>query len=218
MEISEFTFKLILIFLPGLIAFYIIDALTPHKEAKLHKIVLFSLIYGFVCYFTYYLVTKLVFFLDLPFFFLESLTNSSTPLNFEEITWVTILSFPIAFIITALHKYRVLYRIAYKLKVSEFLGNLGVWGYTLDNYGGWVVIRDLENNLTYKGWLEAYSDITDDDEEFLLIEVEVFNSSSGEKQYCLPVLYFARDKRKLNVEFILGNSYNTDNEEIEETK
>lgn len=38
MELSEFTFRIILIFVPGLISFLIIDKLTIHKEFKVHQI------------------------------------------------------------------------------------------------------------------------------------------------------------------------------------
>jgi len=44
MELSEFTFKIILIFVPGLISFLIIDKLTIHKEFKVHQIIINSLI------------------------------------------------------------------------------------------------------------------------------------------------------------------------------
>lgn len=50
MSISEFTVKLMVIFLPGIIAFTIIDNLTTHNKTEISHRILYSFILGFICY------------------------------------------------------------------------------------------------------------------------------------------------------------------------
>jgi len=198
MQLSEFTFRLILLFIPGLITFFIVEALTTHKEAKFHRILFLSLIFGFISYLIYGIAT-LIF--NLPFTFLKSLTNE-TNLNYTEILVVTLISFPIAFIISALDNYGVLYKFGFFLRASKTAGPIGVWGWAMQEYfeNKYVIIRDLNNNLTYEGLVAAYSEVKDEEEDFLIINVKVFTSSTGELQYETPALYLSRDKKNLIIE------------------
>lgn len=70
MNVTEFTFRLIFLFLPGLITFIVVDVLTTHRSIPTVRIFLYSLVLGFLCYFAYYPLT-LIPFLDLPFSFVE---------------------------------------------------------------------------------------------------------------------------------------------------
>jgi hypothetical protein len=50
-ELSAFAFRVRLLFLPGLVGFYLVlDKLTSHRPFKLHAIVLYSLLHGFASY------------------------------------------------------------------------------------------------------------------------------------------------------------------------
>ena len=62
LEFSALTLRLLLLFLPGLVGFYlIIDKLTVHRRFKLHAILLYSLLHGFASYWVYGLIVRAVF-------------------------------------------------------------------------------------------------------------------------------------------------------------
>ena len=62
MEFSALTLRLLLLFLPGLVGFYlVIDKLTVHRRLKLHAILLYSLLHGFASYWAYGLIVRAVF-------------------------------------------------------------------------------------------------------------------------------------------------------------
>lgn len=208
MELSEFTFRIILIFVPGLISFLIIDKLTIHKEFKIHQIIIRSLILGFLCYFSYYLmlqVIKIVLKINIKFSFLQALVDKSSIINLKEIIFVTIISIPIGFLSTFLLNYKVIVRIAHRLKISNKFGDIDVWSYIMNSkMPEWVIIRDIENDLMYEGWIEAFSDSTGVDELFLR-DVKVYKNSTAEECYEIPGLYLPRKRENLIIEFPLLN-------------
>lgn len=206
MELSEFTFRIILIFVPGLISFLIIDKLTIHKEFKIHQIIISSLILGFLCYFSYYLmlqVVKIVLKINIKFSFLQVLVDRNSTINLKEIVFVTIISIPIGFLSTFLLNYKVIVRIAHRLKISNKFGDIDVWSYIMNSkMPEWVIIRDIENDLMYEGWIEAFSDSTGVDELFLR-DVKVYKNSTAEECYEIPGLYLPRKRENLIIEFPL---------------
>lgn len=210
MQLSDFTLRIILIFIPGVISFIIIDKLTTHKEPKLHQILINSFVLGFLCYCFYYLVTLLIGIslkINLRFLFFEVLTNKDTPLNFKEIILVTGLSFPMGFIFAFLINYKILHRIAHirikNFQISNKFGDVDVWSYIMNSkMPEWVVVRDIENDLMYEGWVEAFSDSTEKDELFLR-DVKVYKNSTADELYAVPGLYLPRKRENLVMEFPL---------------
>ena len=206
MELSEFTLRIILLFIPGVISFIIIDKLTIHKESKAHNILIISLILGFICYIFYYLGISLAgrfWEINRKCLFFDALSNKEVKLDYKEIAVVSGLSIIIGFVFTFLINYKVLYRIAHRLKISNKPGDIDVWSYIMNSRAPeWVVIRDIENDLMYQGWIEAFSDGIDDDELFLR-DVKVFRNSTAAELYEIPGLYLPRKRENIVVEFPL---------------
>lgn len=48
MQISELTFFLMVIFLPGIVAFRIINEYTVHKEYKTYDVIISTFLYGYI--------------------------------------------------------------------------------------------------------------------------------------------------------------------------
>jgi hypothetical protein len=206
MNLSEFAFRIIFIFIPGLIAFNIISKLTFHKDFKASDILLGSLTYGFVCYLIYYfmcvIINKLTFFHTQNFYFGESLTNPQAKLNFQEIAVVTLLAVPIGLILAALINHNVLFKLANKLMISDKLDEISLWNKVFDSsLNHWIVIRDIQNDLMYRGWVDSFSDGLDKN-EILLRDVEVYRNSEQGVLYSVPGLYISFNKdENLMIEF-----------------
>lgn len=204
MQLSEFAFRIILLFIPGLISFIIIDNLTFHKEYKLYNIIIYSLILGFLCYYLYYaiiIILKYLIDINLSLSFFHIISDNRAEINLNEIIWVSVISIPLGFIFTFLINYKILFRIAHTFRISNKFGDIDVWSYIMNlEIPEWVIIRDRENNIMYEGWIQAFSDSTEKDELFLR-DVIVYENSTGDEMYRTPGLYLPRNRNKLIVEF-----------------
>jgi len=203
MELSEFTLRIILLFIPGIISLFIIDKLAPHREFKPYQLLAFSLILGFICYLLYYPIVKLANLkgVNLQFKFINSLLDKTVPLDLTEILIVSILSVVVGFIVTYFITYKILHYIAHLIKASRKMGEPDVWSYVMGFPKiGWVVIRDIKNDLMYDGWVSAYSDSTDKNNEICLSDVKVYKNSTAEEMYDVDILYLSIDKENMRLE------------------
>jgi hypothetical protein len=198
-EITQFSFRLILIFVPGLVAFLIVENLAVHKEWKLARILLYALLLGLVSYLVYYLVTRIPF-LHLRFCFFDILMDSSKPVSVADILGATIASVFVGFAMAYLNTYKVLHRIAHRLRASKKFADLDVWSYLMNSpLTGWVLARDLDKDVAYIGWVVAYSD-TGDERELLLKDASVYTNKGGELLYKTPWLYLSMPRDKCFIE------------------
>jgi len=87
------------------------------------------------------------------------------------------------------------------LNVSAKFGDIDVFSYIMNSQiPEWIVVRDIENNLMYEGWVEAFSDSTERDELFLR-DVKVFNNKTAGELYDVPGVYIPKKRDNLVIEF-----------------
>ena len=205
MEITDFVVKIILLFLPGVIAFLIIERITIHKEIKIHRLIIYSLLLGFICYSIFNLIMMIIK-NNVNYrcsFFISLTENNIQSLDLIEIFYVALISIFVGYISSYLINYKILHKIAYIIKASKKFGDIDVWSYIMNSSNEeieWVVVRDIENDLIYEGWVNAFSDGNDRNELFLRYVI-VFRNSTGKKLYEVPALYLARNRDKLIIEF-----------------
>lgn len=116
------------------------------------------------------------------------------------------VTLPVGFILSLLINRGVLHRVAKCLKISNKFADLDVWSY-LFNSGipEWVVVKDIQNDLMFEGWVEAFSETVTENELFLR-DVKVYRDSTGEELYSIQGLYIARSREALTIEFPSINS------------
>ncbi len=203
MEVTQFTFKVVLVFIPGIIAHALIDKLTTHKEYKVHQIVINSLIYGFASYFGYYLVTLLPcpIFHSLPFSLPQNTQDNFSKIDFTEIGFASLSGVIVGLIFSLALNRKWIHFFAQKAGITKKFGDVDVWGYIMNaELPEWVIIRDIKNDLMYEGWIQAFSDGNERDELFLR-DVKVFRNSTGEELYAMSGIYIAKKREDLIVEF-----------------
>lgn len=209
MQLSELTIRLLLIFFPGIISSLIIDNLISHREREFKIFLLYSFILGLASYFILYIIISINNFLVIlrglipswKVSFLNSLIDKKADINIKEVVIATLIAIILALLISALINYRLLHKFAKKLKISKRFGQLDVWSYVLDSPDiDWVIIRDLENDLMYQGWIEAFSDTYDTNELFIR-DVKVYKNSTAEELYFMQGIYITKDKTNLIMEF-----------------
>ncbi|HDR5278537.1 TPA: hypothetical protein QCS28_005949 [Bacillus thuringiensis] len=170
---------------------------------------LYSFILGLASYFILYIIISINNFLVIlrglipswKVSFLNSLIDKKADINIKEVVIATLIAIILALLISALINHRLLHKFAKKLKISKRFGQLDVWSYVLDSPDiDWVIIRDLENDLMYQGWIEAFSDTYDTNELFIR-DVKVYKNSTAEELYFMQGIYITKDKTNLIMEF-----------------
>ncbi len=208
MELSEFTLRIILLFLPGIISFKIYEIFTEHRPFKLHEIVFGSFIFGFMSYYLYFLficIINLIPSVNIEFVFQDALINPDQEIVFSEIGFATVSAALIGILATLLSTYKCFYKMARRTGLTRKYGDTDLFNYLMNsNLSGnkmeWVVIRHKRTDLMYYCWISAWSCISSENELFLR-DVQVFVNSTGQKLYEIPGLYLPAKWEDLTIEF-----------------
>lgn len=198
---NDLFITIIVAFLPGVIATFIFNLLTVQKQKD--RIFYFAevFIFGFLAYLIYAVYVSIFISSPDPIFIFDIINRSSHEVNFNQLGIVTLISFFLGILFTYLFNYKVAFRIAHFLKMTKRFGDLDVWAYTMNSPDiDWVTVRDKSNDLTYTGWINAFSD-TYDTAELLLKDVTVFNSSTGDEIYKVGAKYLSFEKDNIDLEF-----------------
>lgn len=209
MDISELAIRVLLLFLPGIICHFIVDALTVHRERQSHEIFLLGFLYGVLAYLIY---GTAVFFLrpistwfagtttgEVVFF--KSLTDPKVAISLLEVGMVSLVGGLFGIGLSAGINHRLLHRVARRFKISRHSGYLNVWSFALElNEVRWATVRDLEHKLMFCGYIRGFSDV-DEVGELLLTDVIVYNEVSGQELYRADAMYLGRKRECLTVEF-----------------
>ena len=207
MNITDFTIRLLLLFLPGLICAYLVDTFTTHKERKPFFFILQSFVYGFILYLIYwiliYFLSKVGFKSCLPkVSFMEALLNKNSPISFLEIIIVCSFAVIFSYIFSWILNKNIHFKIAYKLSVTNKFAEADVWEFTFNSkdIDEWVTVRDHKYNLAYLGWANAFSE-NSNKPELLLRDVSVYDNTTGERLYQIGCMYISRNREDITLEF-----------------
>ncbi len=201
MNISEFAFSLLLIFLPGILCAYMIDMFTNHRERTQFQFVINAFLLGFGSYFLYaapgyFFSPEKIGSIN----FLRMLSGEQTTISLKEILLVCALSAFLAVLIISINTHKWHFRLLKKLGITNKFGEQDVWGFLMNSAKTeWVTVRDIENNLMYDGWIKAFSD-NSKEAEVLLGDVEVYRNDSGEYLYDTDAQYLSLNREKISIE------------------
>lgn len=204
MGLSEFAFKLLILFVPGIICSYIVDTFTNHKQRTQFQFVVNSFVYGLIAYGVFWLIVSIfsrIWSVDQNSFnFLLYFQDSSRDVAFREIFYVCIVAVFIGAIVTFIHSHKLHFRLFRFLKITKKFGELDVWGYLMNSEEvSWVTVRDIPNNLMYDGWIQAFSD-NSKEAELLLNDVKVYANDTGEHLYCVMSQYLSLERSSIVIE------------------
>jgi len=222
--LNHFVAALIIIFLPGIIAVIISDKIAFHSKWNSLKYSLYAFILGI----SSYVILQIIYYLyNLADYFMQSNTNDSN-LTFFNIQWdnlsvwsslvseeikivpidlisATFLSIPLAFGAAHIINSKMINKIAQKFEISTKYGDENLFSFYLNSDEvDWVNIRDIENNLTYQGRIQSYSE-TETIQELVLFDVRVFRYEDSAKLYTVPSIYLSKPLGK----FIIETASNT---------
>lgn len=205
MDISEFAFKLLLLFFPGLICAFLVDQLTVHRPRENFLFIIQSFVLGLLSYFSYWAILRIAAKIfpekiNPSLTFLRALTDSNTQYSFREIAYVTVCAVVIGLMFTFLSQHKVLNRVARNIGLTKKFGELDVWGFFMNvKEIEWVTVRDHANDLILDGWIQAFSDDSKD-AEILLRDVSIYKNSTGEALYQVGAMYLSRNRQDISIE------------------
>jgi Family of unknown function (DUF6338) len=203
---TELTLRLALLFLPGIICALLVEKLVPTGVWSTARLALYSLVLGLTCYLFYALVDAVLICKWPPSIDLLKSLTANSPLDFEEIFWATAIAPFVGLGVSLALNRHWINRFAEVIAVSKKFGDLDVWARTFnspDLTEAWVVVRDFDHDLSFEGWVKAFSD-TYEVNELLLINVRVYQSSTAMRLYDVESMYLTRARDNLSIEFRRG--------------
>jgi hypothetical protein len=212
MGLTDLTVRLMLIFFPGIVCFFIFDSFTAHRERKAHEILLLSYIYGILSYSIFAIISWPIRGVSLlwqrsghprawELSVFNWLSDSNAKLDFWEIIAATVIAFALAFVLSLCHRKKLLHAIGQRLKVSSKFAELDVWNFAFNmDDARWCVVRDMGNHIMFQGYIRAFSDVGEA-AEVLLTQVSVYDERTGELCYQADRIYLARKKDDLTIQF-----------------
>jgi hypothetical protein len=218
MEFTEFSLRLLLIFLPGIIFSYIVDSLTMHPPRDRFFFILKSFVSGSITYFIYFItlnvLAKTSDKIACKLNFLTAIFDKNQSIDVQEICYVCISSVILACLFTYCVNYKLGNRIAQKLRLTRKFAEMDVWGYVCNlKEAEYATVRDIKNQLAYDGWIQAFSDNSREAEMFLR-DVMVCDNNSGKVLYKVGGVYLAMNREDIAIE-LRGIPY-TESEIIED--
>jgi uncharacterized membrane protein len=199
-DVTELTLRLALLFLPGILAALLVERLVPTRDWSTARLALYSLVLGLICYLIYALLKAAYVCHWPPSIHLFRSLTVGTSIDLLEIICTTAISPLVGILVSLSLNSHWINRFGKFIHVSDKFGALDVWARTFNSSETtWVVVRDLEENLAYDGWVEAFSDTYDANEVFLR-DVRVFQVSTSSFLYELEAVYLTRPKDKLTIE------------------
>jgi hypothetical protein len=215
MEIKEFTFRLMLLGIPGISCYFLLKKLIGKIGADRIEAVLSIFVFSILCYLSVdilFWIASLVPSLaaqgqDGSFMRLKSLLGDLSKIDDAAILESTACSVPVAAVLAWLYRHKVWNRIGQGLRLTNRYGDEDVFNYLLGSElsaPGWYVVRDHKESLIYYGAITAWSD-ENEDRELLLAEVDVY-SNQGEKSaqflYKCANLYVCRNRDDISIELM----------------
>lgn len=183
-----------------------VQGFKVHRSFRLHAIILYSLLHGFASYWVYGLIVRALFATrgigtgEVLFF--RAILDDAVTIDLREVTLVTGVAVVLGVIVSACISHKLLHRIAHRLRITRKFGDLDAWAFLMTSLDvpPWVIVRDLEHDVMYTGYVQLFSDSGERDELFLR-EVTVYQNSTAEEWYQMAGLYLPRSRRDLLIEF-----------------
>ena len=205
MEISELAIRLLLLFLPGILASYILNTFTTTHTPTKFIFLLESFVLGILSY-AALTVTATILGVVCPeagfqISFFSTLTSAKVDVRFGEVFYASGHALVLSIGLVCIVNYKLHFRLAHFLRITKKFADHDVWSYTLTSpRTGWITVRDHDNDLIYDGWYEAFSEDSRNP-ELLLGDVSVYTNQTGEPLYQVGSLYLSLKGKRFSIEF-----------------
>lgn len=200
MDLSLLVLELALVFLPGIVWASIDYRYGPRREFSEFRFTLSVFLFGIASYAELALIYLVIGReLTLP------TLRQDIPEELEPLVGQIALALGLAFLSAiawvAGSNRKLFGRFLRSLKITKRFGDEDVWEYVFNSGSAmseYIHIRDFGNQLTFAGYVAAFSE-AGDIREVLLRDVDVYDMT-GNRLYNMPHIYLARNKDDLHIE------------------
>ena len=213
MEVTEVTLRLMLLGMPGIVAYLIICKITTKRKGtqldSLLQIFLLSILSYLLLSGFYLLLTNVTggrIAIDSPLErLIGSISSKTSSILFWEIIAATTASIIVALGWSYAWYYKFLTKLARFIRASDRYGDDGIMAAFLSSEqlhekGEWLIVRDHSTDIFYYGFVHAWSDSNDEQRELILLDVSVYSNADGSFLYQTEYLYLERPKGVLSIE------------------
>lgn len=202
MEITEFTFRIILAGIPGIITYFLLSKLIGKVGKNSIEVVLLIFLFSILSYAIYD-------FLSPSKDIIDKLFNETNNVKYNDILWTSLIAGIISFLLSYSYRYNVLNWIGQKIKATKKYGDEDVWHYfhnapDRQKNDGWIYIRDHKLNLLYYGYISVWSE-SEKNRELIITDVSVYDNLSGDFLYNANHLYISRNIDDITIEVPLND-------------
>lgn len=194
MTISDFSLKMVLLFLPGIVSFVIIDNMSSHRQTKNTHWFIYPLLLGLLSY------------AILKFFWpgvqiWDFLISHDPQINYSEIMHAIITGFFLGCAITYMINHSIFFKVFSFIRLTNRQGTPDTLSYMSSLYQAkYLIVTDWEKRIRIVGELVATSESTDYRDEIVLQDATLYALETGEKLYEVPVIYLAQSFEKITIE------------------
>lgn len=218
MGIDELTFRLLVLFFPGLICNLLVTRYTSGEHGAGFLFFIRSFVFGLCAYVVFYAGEYL--WVSLPWTEHGAAGSgiigrlSEGPVRLHELAIVTLLALVEALLLILNSSKRWLTRFLDHLNLIDGLDEEEVWEFALranrelagaEGRESWVRVHDLKLDLLYEGWADVFSRRRTRSavRELILHDVRVFDRASGQLRQRLDYpLYVARKNDEIMIELM----------------
>lgn len=215
MEIKEFTFRLMLLGVPGIACYFLLKKLIGKIGADMAESVLSIFVLSILCYLSADLFFWLSHFvpllpwyaIDVKFDLVRGLFGDIARMGDVAILVSTLFSVPVAGLVGWVYKKKYWNRVCQGLGITQRYGDEDVFNFLLGAGpvpARWYVVRDHKEALVYYGAITGWSD-EGPDRELILSEVDVYsNQGQGNAAhlYSCDTLYLCRKRDDISIELV----------------
>ena len=194
MTVSDFSMKIVLLFLPGIVSFIIIDNLSNHRQTKTIHWFMYSMLLGFASYAILKVMWPTI-------HFWEFLITRDPISNYDEIILAIIVGILLGCLLTCAINHSFFFTLCSALQLTTRQGTPDTFSYMMSLYKfKYLTVTDWEKRIQIVGELTAVSESTDNRDEIILQNATVYSLDHGYKLYDIDVIYIAQDFSKLSIE------------------
>jgi len=204
MEISVLAWRLLILFIPGVICTFILESLVIHQKWHVNEFLIRAFIHGIVSYFLLFLIWKPCQWMwhipDMAIW--DTLNKSESYIPWNEIAEATGISVLMGFVRSWTANEQFIFKIARRFGLSKRHGSESEWRYFFEaDEVVWVLVRLPEINRVYEGKVTSFSD-SEDFREVILKDVHVYTNESPVELYSRAAAYLSGKKHQMVVEVV----------------
>jgi len=204
---SEFTFSLIILGLPGIIIYFFSQKLISKIERSTIEIIFLIFLYSILSYALIGLIEGLFSQFKTGNFSSKTVSTVFTiksSIGISVILKGVIASIIMSYILSYGARFNFINRIGQKIKATLRYGDQDVWHYfnnapVEQKNDGWVFVRDHKENLAYYCYISVWSD-SGMDRELVISDVDVYSNDTSEFLYKTDHIYLSRRREDISIE------------------